>query len=212
MNPSNSVIYPDLLHFRRSVSDLYAAVRKSNLPSTETWQQWRQSRDQIFGQHPQTALSAEQLARFRGLSYYAYNPNWRFEAPIDTAVEQEIMPIETAGEDGTIRIKRFGRVHLQLAETQISLSLYWLLGYGGGLFLPFRDATNGNITYGGGRYLFDTIKHADLGQTNDGKLILDFNYAYNPSCAYNHQWSCPLAPPENWLTVAVPVGEKLLPD
>ena len=85
--------------------------------------------------------------------------------------------------------------------------MYWLEGYGGGVFLPFRDATSGRETYGGGRYLLDTVKGADLGAAADG-LVLDFNFAYNPSCAYGPQWVCPLAPRANTLDVAVRAGEQ----
>ena len=83
--------------------------------------------------------------------------------------------------------------------------------YGGGVFIPFRDGTSGSETYGAGRYLLDTVKGADLGGTGD-RLVLDFNYAYHPSCAYDPRWSCPLAPRANWLTVPVRVGERLPPD
>jgi uncharacterized protein len=83
-------------------------------------------------------------------------------------------------------------------------------GYSGGLFLPFRDATSGNETYGAGRYLLDTAKGADLGgDAASWELLLDFNLAYNPSCAYEPHWNCPLAPPENTLRQAVRVGERL---
>ena len=88
-----------------------------------------------------------------------------------------------------------------------SLALYWLDGYGGGVFLPFADATRGDATYGGGRYLLDTVKGADLGEA-DGRLVLDFNFAYNPSCSYDPRWVCPLSPPENRLDVAVRAGER----
>ena len=203
----SSTVYTELLHYRRSVSDLYATVRQSSRPLAERWAEWRQGRDQLFAHHPQSALTPAQKSTFTGLAYYAYDPAWRFEVTVDTAVDPTIFPIETA-HDGIVRAQRFGKVEVTVAGAQLSLSLFWLLGYGGGVFLPFRDATNGQTTYGGGRYLLDTIKHADLGQTRDGKLILDFNYAYNPSCAYHPQWSCPLAPPENWLSVAVPVGEQ----
>lgn len=199
--------YTDLLHYRRSVADMYAAQRQSTLPLAERWTVWRNTRDALFAHHPQSALTVAQKATFTGLAYYPYNPAWRFETVVDTAVEPTVIPIETA-HDGVIRAQRFGKVQLTIAGNPFSLSLFWLLGYGGGVFLPFRDGTNGQTTYGGGRYLLDTIKHADLGQSAAGKLILDFNYAYNPSCAYNPQWSCPLAPPENWLTVPVPVGEQ----
>jgi len=210
MTTKTMVSYPELLHFRRSVSDLYAAVRNSSYSPEKTWQNWRNTRDMLFGQHSQTALNAQQLAGFNGLDYFAYDPAWRFTAHLDTDVEPEVIPIET-DVDGTIRAKRMGQVHLDVQGTAVTLSLFWLLGDGGGGFLPFRDLTSGKETYGGGRYLLDTIKHADLGQTADGELILDFNYAYNPSCAYNHNWSCPLAPLENHVPVAVLAGEKGLP-
>jgi uncharacterized protein len=87
------------------------------------------------------------------------------------------------------------------------LELFWLEAYGGGLFLPFRDATSGDSTYGAGRYLLDTVKGADLG-SEGGRLVLDFNFAYNPSCAYDPKWVCPLSPPANRLAVAVQAGEK----
>jgi uncharacterized protein (DUF1684 family) len=93
----------------------------------------------------------------------------------------------------------------------VSLAVYWLEGYGGGLFLPFRDALAGRETYGGGRYLLDTVKGADLGTGDDGRLVLDFNYAYNPSCAYDPRWSCPLAPSENRMRIAVEAGERMAP-
>ena len=92
-------------------------------------------------------------------------------------------------------------------DTPAHLNLYWIEGYGGGLFLPFRDATNGRVSYGGGRYLYDTIKGADLGAGSES-VLLDFNFAYNPSCAYNDRWVCPLSPPENWLPQAIRAGEK----
>lgn len=85
------------------------------------------------------------------------------------------------------------------------------MGYGGGLFPPFRDATNGKDTYGGERYILDTIKGADQG-LEGGKLVLDFNYAFNLSCAYNANWHCPLAPPENCLSMPRRAGELDYPD
>ena len=88
------------------------------------------------------------------------------------------------------------------------LELYWLDAYGGGLFLPFRDATAGSETYGAGRYLLDTVKGADLG-TVDGRLVLDFNFAYHPSCAYDPKWACPLSPPANRIDVPIRAGERL---
>jgi uncharacterized protein (DUF1684 family) len=110
--------------------------------------------------------------------------------------------VDTSSGD-SIAFVRFGRVTLPVG----TLDVFWLDAYGGGVFLPFRDATAGGTTYGGGRYLLDTAKGADLGSDPDGRLILDFNFAYHPSCHYSPRWSCPLAPPGNRLTAAITVGE-----
>ena len=107
----------------------------------------------------------------------------------------------------TVRFRRFGVVRFELAGSPRELALFWLEGYGGGAFLPFADATSGEETYGGGRYLLDTVKGADLGEA-DGRLVLDFNFAYNPSCSYDPRWVCPLSPPENRLPVEVRAGER----
>ncbi|MDH3676392.1 MAG: DUF1684 domain-containing protein [Anaerolineae bacterium] len=198
--------FETLLDYRRSVSDLYGRLRSSNLTLRERCDQFRRDRDLLFQHHPQSALTETQKAGFAGLQYYPYNPAWRFVLPLDTNVVTEVTEMELKDE-GITRLQRFGQVHFDVAGQTVTLSLYWILGYGGGVFLPFRDLTHQTTTYGGGRYLLDTIKHADLGQ--DGScLIIDFNYAYNPSCAYNPAWNCPLAPRENWLPVAVLAGEQ----
>jgi uncharacterized protein (DUF1684 family) len=120
------------------------------------------------------------------------------------------LAVDTGGEDGTVRYRRVGRLTTPFGD----LTLFWTLGYGGGLFLPFRDATAGEETYGAGRYLTDTIKGTwGRGLAHQGgRVVLDFNYAYNPSCAYNSRWACPLAPPENHLEGAVRAGELAYPD
>lgn len=195
-----------LADYRRAVAEVYARLRQPGLSPAEKHLEFRQARDRLFGAHPQSALSRAQKANFTSLDYYPYNPNWRFILPVDSNVEPEIIEIELQ-HDGITRLQRFGRVHFEIEGQSVSLSLYWILGYGGGIFLPFRDATSGQTTYGGGRYLLDTIKHADLGYEGN-KIVLDFNFAYNPSCAYNARWVCPLAPRENWLPVRVPAGER----
>jgi uncharacterized protein (DUF1684 family) len=196
----------ELLDYRRSVAALYARVRELNRDVAEQCRQFREGRDKLFRTHPQSALSDEQKAQFAGLRYYDYNASLRFVFPLDPAVEPTVLEVKLAA-DGLLRMQRVGKLHLQIDGQAVDLSLFWLLGYGGGLFLPFRDATSGSETYGGGRYLLDTIKHADLGQEGT-RLVIDFNYAYNPSCAYNHRWECPLAPHENWLPVAIRAGEQ----
>jgi hypothetical protein len=101
--------------------------------------------------------------------------------------------------------ERFGTVTLPVG----ALDVFWLDAYGGGLFVPFRDSTAGNESYGGGRYLLDTVKGADLGSTAAGALVFDFNFAYNPSCSYDPAWTCPLPPPGNRLDIRVEAGEKV---
>ena len=110
-----------------------------------------------------------------------------------------------------LSFRRIGAVVVPLAGGSRSLALYWMAGYAGGLFLPFRDTTNGSATYGAGRYLLDTAKGADLGgDVRADRLILDFNFAFHPSCAFDPRWSCPLAPPDNRLDIAVDAGERLV--
>ncbi len=118
---------------------------------------------------------------------------------------------QVAGDDGAFVLTPFARTHGLDGALSRELTLYWIGGYGGGVFLPFRDATSGDETFGGGRYLLDTIKSADLGTDREGRVILDFNFAYNPSCAYSERWICPLAPPPNRLDRAIHAGERLLP-
>jgi uncharacterized protein len=108
-----------------------------------------------------------------------------------------------------MHIEAFARTDGLHAALGGELTLYWIGGYGGGTFLPFADATSGTETYGLGRYLLDTIKGADLGGTQDGRTILDFNFAYFPSCAYSSRYVCPLAPRSNRVDVAVRGGERL---
>lgn len=202
--------YPfSLAHWRQVVAEIYSAVRGApSLNQPQAWELYRSARDNLFRSHPQTPLTPEQHRCFAGLDYYAYDPAWRTMGTLDQDVERESFTVELPAE-GLLRYTRVARVHFVARGRGAELSAFWIEGYGGGLFLPFRDATSGQETYGGGRYLYDTIKGADLGVTGS-ELVLDFNYAYNPSCAYNAQWVCPLAPPENWLSFAVEAGEKAL--
>jgi len=147
-----------------------------------------------------------QCQDFSNLSYYPYDPAWQLVGRIDFQVSRDPYHLELPAE-GILHYTRIARVSFFCSEGEGSLNLYWLEGYAGGLFLPFSDSTNGSETYGGGRYLYDTIKGADLGAQSD-QLVLDFNFAYNPSCAYNDQWVCPLPLQENRLPFPVTAGEK----
>ncbi len=182
---------------------LYAEARAGG-DGPQTWQRWRQGRDRLFATHPQSALPGEQRGRFEWLPFFPYDPDWRIEATVDLIPAAETDLVHSGA--GTTRFVEFARVEVR----GTLLSVYWLNEYGGGVFLPFRDATNGTETYGGGRYLLDTVKGADLGGAGRD-LVLDFNYSYHPSCAYDPVWSCPLPPPGNRFEWRVEAGEQLRP-
>jgi uncharacterized protein (DUF1684 family) len=193
--------YASLLDWRRRVFELYADVRAADDPHA-AWRRWRDARDELFRTHPQSPLPPEARASFTELEYFDYDPALRVLAEVEDA-EPERREIAASG-DETMAFTRIGRASFDLG----ALELYWLDGYGGGLFVPFADGTSGRETYGAGRYLLDTVKGADLG-ADDGRLVLDFNFAYNPSCSYDPRWVCPLAPPANRLPVAVRAGERV---
>jgi uncharacterized protein (DUF1684 family) len=190
-----------LLGWRRVVAEIYASVRSSRDPRTGH-DLWRAGRDELFATHPDSPLPPETRGQFQGLPVVPYDGSLRWELELDTEVEPSHINVAT-GSDGVVPFDRIGVVHLPAVG---DLDVWWLASYGGGVFVPFRDATAGVETYGGGRYLIDTIKGADLGGS-DQTLIIDLNFAYNPSCAYDEAWACPLAPAGNVLTVPVHAGE-----
>jgi uncharacterized protein len=189
----------ELLDWKRRIFSLYAAIRAAEDPE-EAWEMWRTTRAELFRTHPQSPQRG-----YAGLSYYDYEPAARVLAMLED-LDAEPTPIETSGPEPML-FRPFARAHFELRGEPQTLELNWLESYGGGIFLSFRDGTSGTETYGGGRYLLDTVKGADLGE-EDGKLVLDFNFSYNPSCSYDPSWVCPLAPPANRLAVAVGAGER----
>jgi uncharacterized protein len=199
----------ELMDWKRRVHAMYAAVRSAG-GDPAACAAFRGERDELFASHPASPLTEAERAEFGGLPYFPHRPDLRVEADLEPGPEptELVLPMST-GEPA--RFTRLGVVRPVLAGRRVSLAVYWLEGYGGGLFLPFRDALAGAETYGGGRYLLDTVKGVDLGTADDGRLVLDFNYAYNPSCAYDPRWSCPLAPSENRMQVAVEAGERMAP-
>lgn len=198
--------YIDLVDWRRRVGDAYRAARGGGV------QAFRRERDRLFRDHSQSPIPASERASFTGIEYFDPSPTFRFECEMEPPAGTDDIDIDTGGADGVIRYRRAGLVRFRLEAVDCSLTVFSIVGYGGGLFLPFRDRTSGKETYGGGRYLFDTIKNTDSGclevATGSARLVIDFDYAYNPSCAYDHRWACPLAPHENWLPVPVTAGEK----
>jgi len=194
-----------LWDYLRRVADLYTTIRDTPDPG-EAWTLWRTGRDELFSSHPMSALPADRRPGFDGLPYFPYDPAARVVATVEAGPEGRIA-LPHSG-DGSTPAGSFGIARFMLAGTSQSLALYWLEEYGGGVFVPFRDGTSGRSTYGGGRYLIDTAKGADLGREGDG-IVLDFNFAYHPSCAHDRRWSCPLSPQGNHLTLAVEAGERL---
>jgi uncharacterized protein (DUF1684 family) len=189
----------ELLDWKRRIFALYAEIRASSDPEA-AWQLWRSTRDELFRTHPQSPQPG-----YSDLTYYDYDPSARVLAELED-LEAPPEAIETSGPE-PMMFTPFARAHFELRGDVLTLELDWLASYGGGVFLCYRDTTSGKETYGGGRYLLDTVKGADLGE-EDGRLVLDFNFSYNPSCVYDPSWVCPLAPPANRLAVAVEAGEK----
>ena len=221
-----------LADWRRQVSDLYAEVRRlaaGDVPAALTI--WRAERERLFRDHPMSPVPAAQRTNFSS-KHFDYDPTLRFEVAVTTgppadpavasaagsaplavppaAVLAAPLSLPNSGAD-TLSFRRIGSVEIPFpVHGPRSLALFWMDGYSGGLFLPFRDATSGAETYAAGRYLLDTAKSADLGgDAQTGSLILDFNFAYQPSCAFDPRWACPLAPPENRLDLPVRAGERI---
>jgi uncharacterized protein (DUF1684 family) len=192
----------DLWDYRRRVHDIYRRVREGE--GETAWQEWRRARDALFAEHPQSPI--EDRSAFQGLEYFDYDPQWRTLAEF-IPVDDEPGLINTSGE-GAARFIKTGVLQFEVKEQRATLDVLWLDAYGGGVFLPFRDTTNGVSTYGGGRYLLDTVKGADLGHDGE-EVVLDFNYSYHPSCVHSARWACPLAPPANHLGFALEAGERL---
>jgi uncharacterized protein (DUF1684 family) len=198
-----------LQDWRRRMFGLYAGVRHLSVHDpAEGHDLWKSGRDELFAGHPQSPLLPDDRARFTGLTVSRYDPDWRFELEVRRPQEPARMLIDDSS-DGPIPFSLVGTVRIPYLGT---LDVWRLRTYGGGLFLPVKDALAGQPggTYGGGRYVLDTVKGADLGSgADDDSLIIDFNFAYNPSCVYDPSWSCPLAPAGNTLRDDIPVGERM---
>jgi uncharacterized protein len=187
----------ELTDYREAVARIY--LEAADLDD------FRARRDRLFATHPQSAIPAAERASFTGLKYFPPNPDLIAEVPIRPA--EGAIDIDTGGPDGVVHYTRAGILETPWGE----LSLWWIAAYGGGLFLPVRDTTCGPESYGGGRYLTDTVKGTfgrGVQPLGGDRVRLDFNYLYNPSCAYDDRWLCPLAPPENRLDVPIAAGER----
>lgn len=192
-----------LLDWRRRVAAIYADVRAGTDPPT-AHKRWQDSRNELLATHPQSPVPRAERAAFTAVPVAPYDPGLRFTALVDTDVEPIRIEMST-GTDGVVPFDRAGVVHLPGVG---DLDVWWLASYGGGIFVPIRDTRTDGATYPGGRYIIDTVKGADLGG-EDGFLVVDLNFAYNPSCAYDPAWACPLAPPGNTVPLPVNAGELM---
>ena len=205
--------YFDLYDYRQRVIALYKARNESLQKDTEpsvVLDFFRKERDRLFHYHAQSALDTEQKATFQGIPYFPYNPAMTVMAEL-TNIEQPQTITVPKNSSESMTIKSVAHANFTINNQVAKLTIYWIDVYGGGLFLPFRDGTSPEQSYGAGRYLFDTVKGSNFLETGTNEkrsILLDFNYAYNPSCAYNAQWVCPLAPEENRLQVSIAAGEK----
>ena len=226
--PSDLAGILDLADWRRTIAALYTEVRR--LAATDpaaALTHWQTTRETLYREHPQSPVQVADRATFRAL-HFEHDPALRFEVSVDPAAADGPpsppglgglggpgglggisiqLPVSVGG---AMSFERVGSLAVPFATGARRLELYWMAGYAGGLFLPFRDATNGAETYGAGRYLLDAAKSADLGAGRDpGTLILDFNFAYQPSCAFDPKYACPLSPPANRLDVPIRAGERI---
>jgi hypothetical protein len=195
--------YLELLDWRRRVAELFAELRRRP-PEAATLAWFRAAKDELFRSHPQSPIPGDERAAFQGLGYWPYDAAARVMA--------RWVGLDEDGPlfQGEVPFRRIGSLEFELGDQTLRLAAFWIEGYAGGLFVPFTDATSGHETYGGGRYLLDTIKSADLGSDlAAATVVLDFNYAYHPSCTYDPQWVCPLAPPDSRLAIPVRAGERL---
>lgn len=199
--------------WRRRVFGPYERVRSAP-DGAAAHAEWRHERDDLSANHPSSPLLPEDQASFTGLPVADYDPAWRFEVEISaplvsTTLDHQNRRIEVeTGTDGIVPFDLLGVAEIPGVG---SLDIWRLASYGGGLFVPVRDGLAGIAggTYGGGRYVLDTVKGADLGPgAAPDTIVLDFNFAYNPSCAYDPAWACPLAQPGNTVATEIPVGER----
>ena len=200
----------DLADWRRRVAALYQAMRTDRRAAPLRLVNLRAAKDRLFAEHPSSPLPEAARRDFRGLAYWRHDPALRLSAALEPDPEGPALDVPRSGEGPNMPFVRIGWVSFRVDGQDCRLAVYWLDEYAGGIFIPFRDATSGRETYGGGRYLWDSAKGADLGSEDD-RLVLDFNYAYHPSCVYDERWSCPLSPEENRLAVEIPAGERLEP-
>lgn len=224
LSPPADATWLDLHDWRNRVARMFrdrdTAHRDGEDPKV-VLARFRAAKDALFAEHRQSPLASNSRSEFTGLRYFAYDPHLRVPAELSVDESGDSVDAPASGPH-TMPLRRAAKVDFRLGGASARLTVFWIDVYGGGLFLPFRDATSPVESYGAGRYLFDTVKGSgfepDAAASGDtrgyagGPIVLDFNYAYNPSCAYDARWACPLAPRENWLAAAIRAGERKFDD
>jgi uncharacterized protein (DUF1684 family) len=162
--------------------------------------EFRDGKDAFFKSDDDSPLTSGQKQNFEGLKYYPENERLRFEVDVEVFMNQNVMQMATSTGE-VAAYQRWGIFRFEVDGQEASLTLYRDLQMGM-LFLPFVDATAVEETYGSGRYLEPEIIGND-------RIRIDFNLAYNPYCAYNQNWSCPIPPDENHVDVLIRAGEKI---
>jgi uncharacterized protein len=198
-----------LVEWRETIGDIYKEIRSTHARDPSgTWERFRERRDFLYKHHPCSALTESEKLTFTGFENYSYNPDLCFVGRVE--YEANGKSYEASTSEGALPCRRIAIARFEHRGKSQALSIFWLDIYGGGIWLPVGDQTNGDTTYAGGRYLFDTSKGANLGFGDEGKnILLDMNFLYPPSCSLNAQWVCPLSPPENRLTFPVEAGETI---
>ena len=222
--PTTKATWLDLHDWRVRVARMYGdrdSAHRNREDPKAVLATFRAAKDALFAGHRQSPLGPDSRSNFTGLRYFAYDPHLRVPAKLSVDESEESVDAPASGPH-TMPLRRAANVDFRLAGERARLTVFWIDVYRGGLFLPFRDATCPAESYGAGRYLFDTVKGSgfepdaaasgDAGGYAGGEIMLDFNYAYNPSCAYDARWACPLAPRENWLAAAIRAGERKFDD
>ncbi len=163
--------------------------------------QFRKLKDDFFRKGPGSPLSPEQMKEFKGLNYFPENAAFRFELPLQRYANPDRVTMQTST-GGAQDYYKVGQVRFKVDSDEAALQVYESADHPGSYFVPFVDATAPVETYGAGRYL-------EPEEIRSGELLVDFNYCYNPYCAFDpKKWSCPLPPPENHLKVRIEAGEK----
>jgi len=194
-----------LADWRLQMQSLYAVLRAFDDPK-EAWKLWKARRNELLATHPSSPLSKEKKLAFRGANAFAYNPAFRFE--VDVTDEKGQLQFQDLGVDGPVHYQKIGNTVGLASALGKELSVYWMLGYGGGLFIPFRDASADGDTFHTGRILIDALKGADLGLSQNGKLILDFNFSYHPCKLWNGALDYLSVPDENHISCTINAGER----